>query len=116
MADSEKTATPSAAPSMFEKGVVETVIPPSNVPPQVTEPITGAQEKDVAIEVQRESTSKRNSDVPSAEEDDDFEYPTKWKLTAITVALCLSVFCMALVRNVSYFTRFQVHGWGELYS
>ena len=29
--------------------------------------------------------------------DDDFEYPTKMKLVAITVALCLSVFCMALV-------------------
>jgi hypothetical protein len=30
--------------------------------------------------------------------DDNFEYPTAWRLAAITIALCLSVFCMALVR------------------
>jgi hypothetical protein len=31
-----------------------------------------------------------------AAEDDD-EYPAKWRLALITIALCLSVFCMALV-------------------
>src|SRR3954469_8917101 len=30
-------------------------------------------------------------------EDDDYEYPKSWKLALITTALCLSVFCMALV-------------------
>jgi len=100
MADSDKTATPSSTPSVFEKGAVEMTMPASNIPPQVTEPMTGAHEKEAAVDVQRDSASKRNSvDLRSAEEveEDDFEYPTKWKLTAITVALCLSVFCMALV-------------------
>lgn len=31
------------------------------------------------------------------DEDDNFVYPTAWKLGAISIALCLSVFCMALV-------------------
>lgn len=30
-------------------------------------------------------------------DDDDTEYPTKLKLALITTALCLAVFCMALV-------------------
>lgn len=31
------------------------------------------------------------------EEAQDTEYPAKWRLALITIALCLSVFCMALV-------------------
>lgn len=31
------------------------------------------------------------------EEEEQVEYPAKWRLTLITIALCLSVFCMALV-------------------
>jgi hypothetical protein len=31
---------------------------------------------------------------------DEIEYPTKWKLTLITIALCLSVFCMALDNTI----------------
>jgi hypothetical protein len=31
-------------------------------------------------------------------EDDEQEYPAAWRLGLITIALCLSVFCMALVR------------------
>lgn len=30
-------------------------------------------------------------------EEDEEEYPAKWRLALITMALCLSVFCMALV-------------------
>lgn len=33
------------------------------------------------------------------EEKDDVEYPAKWRLALITIALCLSVLCMALVRG-----------------
>lgn len=33
----------------------------------------------------------------AAEEEDEEEYPAKWRLVLITLALCLSVFCMALV-------------------
>lgn len=31
------------------------------------------------------------------EEEEQIEYPAKWRLALITIALCLSVFCMALV-------------------
>lgn len=31
------------------------------------------------------------------EEEEQLEYPAKWRLALITIALCLSVFCMALV-------------------
>jgi MFS family permease len=31
---------------------------------------------------------------------DDYEYPTKWKLALITIALCLAVFCMALDNTI----------------
>ena len=38
----------------------------------------------------------------SDDEDDEanFVYPTAWKLAAITIALCLSVFCMALDNTI----------------
>jgi len=39
------------------------------------------------------------------DEDDNFEYPTAWRLAAITTALCLSVFCMALVRTIMMVTQ-----------
>jgi hypothetical protein len=31
------------------------------------------------------------------EEEDESQYPAKWRLALITIALCLSVFCRALV-------------------
>ncbi|KAL1302086.1 hypothetical protein AAFC00_002524 [Neodothiora populina] len=34
------------------------------------------------------------------EEEDDTDYPTSWKLGLITIALCLSVFCMALDNTI----------------
>lgn len=95
MADSETTATHSAEHSVFDyekRGVAETVLPATAGAHQVTAP---AEEHIIADEKQ----SKRDSQASASdEEDDDFEYPTKWRLTAITIALCLSVFCMALVR------------------
>jgi hypothetical protein len=41
--------------------------------------------------------SKRKSDASASEEGDGFEYPKKASLAAITLALCLSVFCISLV-------------------
>jgi hypothetical protein len=94
MADSEKTATHSAEPSVLDyekRGAAEMVLPATAGSQQVTAP---AEEHIIADE----KTSKRDSQASASdEEDDDFEYPTKWRLTAITIALCLSVFCMALV-------------------
>lgn len=115
MADSERTATQSAAPSVDEKkGVAETVMPPvAGLPAEATEPITGTAEKGAVVgehHVPRDSISKRDStDAATAAaaaaattttEEDDFVYPAKWKLAAITIALCLSVFCMALDNTI----------------
>jgi hypothetical protein len=104
MADSEKTATHSHQPSIFEQkgvveGVVETAMPSTAGSANVPEPVIIADEKNVPLE----GTSKRNSQASasaSEDEDKDFDYPKGWKLGAITIALCLSVFCMALVSSV----------------
>jgi hypothetical protein len=93
MADSDKTATQSHEPSLLEKqGVVESVVPSTGAAVLATEPAV-ADEKNVVDE----NTSKRNSQASLSEEEDDFVYPKGLKLAAITTALCLSVFCMALV-------------------
>lgn len=52
---------------------------------------------------QVEDAVKRESET---DEDDGIEYPAAWKLVLITIALCLSVFCVALVR-FSTFTLFN---------
>jgi hypothetical protein len=88
MADSEKTATPSVQQTVLaeeKKGVVETVVPPAGISEKATDAATGV------------TTDEKRNSTASAEEEDGFEYPAKWRLTAITIALCLSVFCMALV-------------------
>jgi hypothetical protein len=96
MADSDKTATHSHEPSVLEhKGVVETVMPSTAGSKEVADPII-ADEKNIV----EANTSKRNSQASITDEEDDFVYPTKWKLTAITIALCLSVFCMALDNTI----------------
>jgi hypothetical protein len=40
--------------------------------------------------------AKEETGGPTEDEEDDVVYPQKWKLALITIALCLSVFCMAL--------------------
>jgi hypothetical protein len=88
MTDSEKTAAPSIQATVTDekKGAAETVAPAAGVAVDAARPITG------------EKPSRPTSTAEPTEDDEDtFEYPTKWRLTAITVALCLSVFCMALV-------------------
>ncbi|KAG9196622.1 hypothetical protein G6011_01743 [Alternaria panax] len=91
MADSEKTAAPSFQPTVTDekKGTVETVVPAAGVAVDAARPVTG------------EKLSRPNSTAePTLDDEDNFEYPTKWKLTAITLALCLSVFCMALDNTI----------------
>jgi hypothetical protein len=95
MTDSEKTAAPSVQATVADdkKGAVETVAPAAGVAVDAAQPITG------------EKTSRPNSTAePTADDEDTFEYPTKWRLAAITVALCLSVFCMALVSSTSLYS------------
>jgi hypothetical protein len=92
MAESDRTAVQSHEPSLLEaKGAVEAVAPAAN--PASVEPII-ADEKNAGV-----VDTKRNSQISADNEEDGFEYPKSWKLAAITTALCLSVFCMALVSD-----------------
>jgi hypothetical protein len=95
MADSDRTATQSHEPSLLEKaGVVESVVPSTGAAVLATNPNV-ANEKSL----EDENTSNRNSQASLSGEEDDFVYPKGFKLAAITIALCLSVFCMALVSH-----------------
>ncbi|KAH7401930.1 major facilitator superfamily domain-containing protein [Phaeosphaeria sp. MPI-PUGE-AT-0046c] len=96
MADSDKTATPSHEPSILEKpAAVQSVMPSAAASVHTAEPVV-ADEKNTV----NENTSKRNSQASASDDEDGFEYPTKGKLAAITTALCLSVFCMALDNTI----------------
>lgn len=50
--------------------------------------------------VEHPSSTQTESDQKGKEEKEEegIEYPAKWRLALITIALCLAVFCMALVR------------------
>ena len=70
-------------PLKDEKATVEDS---TNVSPPVSEK--------PPVELARTGTD----DTPSEETNDEIEYPAKWRLALIMIALCLAVFCMALVR------------------
>lgn len=90
-ADSEKTATRSVGDMEKNDG---SVLPSEAA--SVLDTTTAADPKSSLDKQQaNEKVTPEGSD---DDDDDDFEYPTKWKLAATTAALCLSVFCMALVR------------------
>ncbi len=108
MADSEKTGTPSHAPSVLgEKSLVEDVAPQTTGAALAAETILG-DEKNHHNMVSDDKSSNRISTASAEEDEDDFEYPTKWKLTAITIGLCLSVFCMALVSKPTLLYQTQL--------
>ncbi|KAF1838625.1 MFS general substrate transporter [Decorospora gaudefroyi] len=102
MADSEKTAAPSVQPSTFEeKSLVETIIPATGALEKAAETITGVEEHHAPIRGEKAASQGGSTVTVSASgEEDDFEYPTKWKLAAIIVALALAVFCMALDNTI----------------
>ena len=90
VADSEKTAAVSHAPSVMDHEKTDTVAPSTfdtSSEPQ-TAPRT-SHSKDPAIFEEVDH---------NADQDGEIEYPKAWRLAVITIALCLSVFCMALVR------------------
>lgn len=107
MTDSERTAARSVGDlEKKDMGVGESGLPSAAA--SVHEPSTEEKEPEV--------NEKRNSKASnSGDDDDDFEYPTKWKLAIITLALCLSVFCMALVSfivrlDIALTTRLTITG------
>lgn len=100
-AHGDKTETMAATPdSHTEVGSVRSGYKPTTLneePLAGTPPYTEAQtEKDTPLEVTVTEVS------PAADAEDESEYPAAWKLGLITIALCLSVFCLALVRNLAW--------------
>jgi hypothetical protein len=86
--DNEKRAPDSAMENkvaMDERSREETT---------TTEKIEGTTE---AVVESSSSQSQQDQEQGNGEEE---EYPASWRLALITIALCLSVFCMALVRAV----------------
>ena len=95
--DTDSTFSKSADLSVFEKKEIAT----ENA--AETSEIHSTQEKNetpVAAQVAEEE----KEDAASGEEPEP-EYPTSWKLAMITIALCLSVFCMALVSSLCFKCR-----------
>ncbi|KAF2112411.1 MFS transporter [Lophiotrema nucula] len=90
MADSETTVARSVEPSILEKKEPVESVMPSAEPESQTATTAPGDEKAV----------ERSSQHSASDEEDDFEYPKAWKLTIITIALCLSVFCMALDNTI----------------
>lgn len=92
-ADSEKTAAVSKAPSMdYEKTDAFSAQASAREPsaePQ-TAPGTANSKEQAAV--------VNDEDHADEEVENEDDYPKAWRLGAITIALCLSVFCMALVR------------------
>jgi hypothetical protein len=98
MADSQATTM---APS-----VIEAKEPTENIRPGTTSTTPSARQTSTELQTVPIDDEKNMGEKTvehaapgnsSDDEDDDFEYPTAWRLAAITTALCLSVFCMALV-------------------
>ncbi len=58
----------------------------------------GLEKQPLGDEQVTEFSSEVSPASAAADEDDGVEYPVAWKLGLITIALCLSVFCVALVR------------------
>ena len=56
------------------------------------QPSTDSPDQDTVDK--KEDVGEGNTEV---DDDDNHQYPPKWRLVLITTAMCLSVFCMALV-------------------
>ncbi|KAL6709783.1 hypothetical protein ACN47E_001212 [Coniothyrium glycines] len=100
MADSDKTAAHSVNAPEYEKSAVGSVLPSAATSVHATEPITGTTEEKEPAMVHDKSASKRSSTASASDDEDNFEYPKGFKVVAITIALCLSVFCMALDNTI----------------
>lgn len=88
-AGSDTTVAQSKVPSVLDQKEAGESVMPSAAPSMREKPVEpqGADER-----------MENASQASASAEEEDFEYPKAWKLAIITLALCLSVFCMALVR------------------
>ncbi|OCL13154.1 MFS general substrate transporter [Glonium stellatum] len=91
--DTDSTFSKSADPSVFEKREV-----PVEHAAEASE-TRSTREKGESPIAANVANEEKNGDAASDEEA-EHEYPTAWKLAMITIALCLSVFCMALDNTI----------------
>ncbi|KAF9730589.1 MFS sugar transporter [Paraphaeosphaeria minitans] len=89
-ADSDKTAAVSKAPSMAGYEKTDAFSTQVSAEPQ-TAPGTAHSNKQPTVE---------ETDQGEADVEDESEYPKAWRLAVITIALCLSVFCVALDNTI----------------
>ncbi|KAF2098513.1 MFS general substrate transporter [Rhizodiscina lignyota] len=91
--DSTTTIARSGSPSLMDK---ETAVEKEAEVhhPAVPDPHSLKDEVQNAVEEAKEQDSGDN------QEEDTYDYPKSWKLGLITIALCLSVFCMALDNTI----------------
>ncbi|PON20618.1 major facilitator superfamily transporter [Trichoderma gamsii] len=61
--------------------------------------VTDVEGKDADIK-ERTDVVETTGVKPKSQDDDDTEYPSSWRLGLISIALCLSVFCMALDNTI----------------
>lgn len=99
MAGSETTTVAhSVEPSVFEKKEMTPSAAPSST--SVREPSAEPQTAEANEELDEKTPKEAvEGSISDEEAEDNFEYPKSWKLAIITIALALSVFCMALVRH-----------------
>jgi len=93
----QSTLAPSGVAIMSEKAAVA-------VDPTINEKEVAQPESRTSLSKEIATASKKDGTetaVNNADEEDDTVYPTKLKLALITIALCLAVFCMALVSSGS---------------
>lgn len=90
----------SGAPSTNEKNDPVTTTEPVRSPSTQEQP-HGAGERHHGLKGELQDTVEEAKEQDSAENvpEDETEYPSGMKLGLISLALCLSVFCMALVRS-----------------
>jgi len=95
----ESTLAPSGAPSMINEKSSPGATRPAS---QTSEAYEESRPKETIItdSVERQGSTSQPSHKDDQEEEDTTEYPSGVKLTLITVALCLSVFCMALDNTI----------------
>ncbi|KAK3116566.1 MFS sugar transporter [Teratosphaeriaceae sp. CCFEE 6253] len=89
----ETTPAPSTAPSVLDP---EKATPSAAVDVNATEVRSPSRDDETALEKKIDALGQEEEQ----REDDDIEYPNGLKLTLITIALCLSVFCMALDNTI----------------
>jgi hypothetical protein len=106
----ESTLAPSGVPSVMEKSTdppaghpAETVDVKETAVSQVEPRRSSQLDRDGLAKEVATTTQEAKEETGGEEEEDDTVYPEKWKLALITIALCLSIFCMAL--GSLYFVR-----------